>query len=56
MPDITMCKNEDCKLSPTCWRFTCTPNQYRQSYTNFEPIIDKILDKVECKMYLEKKE
>jgi len=53
MPDITMCTNEDCPLSYSCWRFNCPPSQYNQSYAKFEPQIDEVLDEVECKMYLE---
>ena len=53
MPDITMCTNEDCPLSYSCWRFNCPPSQYQQSYAKFEPQIDEALDEVECKMYLE---
>ena len=53
MPDITMCTNEDCPLSYSCWRFNCPPSQYAQSYHKFEPQIDEVLDEVECKMYLE---
>lgn len=31
MPDITMCKGEDCESRVTCYRFTATPSM-RQSY------------------------
>lgn len=31
MPDITMCKGEDCEARVTCYRFTATPSKY-QSY------------------------
>ena len=50
MPDITMCTNQDCPLSYSCWRFNCPPSQYQQSYAKFEPTIDEV---VECEMYLE---
>jgi hypothetical protein len=53
MPDITICKNEDCQISYMCWRFNCPPSQYQQSYAKFEPQIDEVLDEVECKMHLE---
>ena len=53
MPDITMCTNEDCQLSYSCWRFNCPPSQYQQSYLRFEPKIDEVLDEIDCKMYLE---
>ena len=54
MPDITKCTNSDCPLSDTCWRFTCIPSQYIQSYSMFEPKIDEVLDELECDMYLDK--
>ena len=36
MPDIAMCQNGDCPLREGCYRFTATPDQYRQSYAKFE--------------------
>ena len=53
MPDITMCANEDCPLSYSCWRFNCPPSEYQQSYSKFGPKINEVLDEVECDMYLE---
>lgn len=35
MPDIAMCKNENCKKKLKCYRYTATPSEYRQSYMNF---------------------
>ena len=32
MPDITMCQGKDCPLKETCYRYTATPSEYRQSY------------------------
>lgn len=32
MADITMCTNEKCTLSKTCYRFNAAENPYRQSY------------------------
>jgi hypothetical protein len=37
MPDISLCLNEDCKLKMKCYRYTATPNEWRQSYTFFKP-------------------
>lgn len=54
MPDITMCTNAECPLSYSCWRFNCTPSEFLQSYSKFEPQIDEVLDEIECEMYLEK--
>lgn len=31
MPDITMCKGENCEARVTCYRFTATPSKH-QSY------------------------
>jgi hypothetical protein len=36
MPDITMCTNNECWLSPNCYRFKATPS-HTQSYAKFEP-------------------
>lgn len=36
MPDITMCKGEDCEARVTCYRFLATPSKY-QSYFNETP-------------------
>lgn len=36
MPDITMCLNERCPIKSTCYRYTAHPNEYWQSYSNFE--------------------
>ena len=52
MPDITMCKNDNCPLTVSCYRYNAKPSQL-QSYDYFEPIIDEVLDEIECKMYLE---
>ena len=30
--DITMCSGQDCPLRETCYRFTATPSEFRQSY------------------------
>ena len=36
MPDITMCKNEECKLKEKCFRFTAIPSTF-QSYFYVNP-------------------
>ena len=36
MPDITMCKGEDCEARVTCYRFTAKPSKY-QSYFSESP-------------------
>jgi hypothetical protein len=52
MPDISMCSNDECPLSKTCYRFNAKPSEYRQSYTRFTPKIDEVLDEVECDYYI----
>jgi hypothetical protein len=46
--DITMCEGKNCDLSITCYRYTATPSQYRQSYFTESPIKDN-----NCDEYLE---
>jgi len=54
MPDITMCtgknvNNITCPRKDTCYRYTATPSQYRQSYFVTAPLIDnKTAGTVEC--------
>jgi len=36
MPDISMCANEECPLKKGCYRYTATPNPYRQAYGSFK--------------------
>jgi hypothetical protein len=38
MPDITMCKNEQCAEKEKCYRYKATPNEYWQSYSDFKEI------------------
>jgi hypothetical protein len=51
MTDISKCTNEQCPISKKCFRFTAPSNEFRQSYSRFEPDIDKVSGKVECKMF-----
>jgi len=48
--DITMCSGKDCPFKETCYRYTATPSEYRQSYF-FEPPIIKG-EEVTCEYYL----
>lgn len=36
MPDISMCRNRECKVREFCYRYTAKPSD-RQSYAVFEP-------------------
>ena len=49
MPDISMCKGVNCPLAFNCYRFTATPNPYRQSYMTETPWNE---EKKECGYYL----
>ena len=37
MPDISMCKNETCKLKKECYRCMAEPSKYWQSYADIKP-------------------
>ena len=32
MPDISLCKNNDCPSKGTCYRYTAKASEYQQSY------------------------
>lgn len=38
MPDISMCLNKQCESRTTCYRFTAIPSEYRQSYSDLQPV------------------
>ena len=38
MADISMCKNHECKLKRTCYRYMAKPNAYRQAYIHPTPV------------------
>lgn len=48
MPDINKCINEDCELKLTCYRYTCAPSKYSQSYVRFEPEINESTGGLQC--------
>lgn len=52
MPDITLCTNDNCELSKSCWRFNAPPSEHMQSYSKFNPKVEE--DKVVCDMYIYK--
>ena len=35
MPDISMCKNKECKFKKDCYRFTAIPSEFMQTYGDF---------------------
>lgn len=54
MPDISKCTNSKCELSKHCWRFTCRPKSYMQSYTEYKP--KKNNGVVECDNYIQQRD
>lgn len=51
MPDITMCKGRDCPLRESCYRYTATPSEYRQSYFVTDPI--ELRDDDDCDYWID---
>jgi hypothetical protein len=52
MPDITMCKGENCPKKDTCLRYTALPDKYGQSYFLKSPVeVEFDGTKVKCDMY-----
>jgi hypothetical protein len=47
MPDISLCENNTCPSRKSCYRYTATPNPYRQTYGLFD--VEKGKDK--CSSY-----
>ncbi len=37
MPDITMCRDEECVKRATCYRFVAKPSEYWQSWFTESP-------------------
>jgi hypothetical protein len=44
MPDITMCKGENCPKKETCYRYRAIPSEHRQSYFVTSPIKDDVCE------------
>ena len=44
MPDITMCKGEDCPIKDNCYRHTANPSEFLQSWFVKAPIQDTTID------------
>jgi len=47
--DITKCANEDCLLKASCFRYTATACEFRQSYSDYKPVDG------ECEYYWDNK-
>lgn len=56
MPDIAKCLSKDCPLREKCYRFTCEPSPFWQSYSSFKPTIDEETKEVKCDYYWEVKD
>ena len=44
MPDITMCKGDNCPSKQTCYRFLATPSEYQSYFYPTPTIVDKKCD------------
>lgn len=40
MPDIAMCRNDNCPMAKTCYRHEAVPSS-RQAYADFKPTSDQ---------------
>lgn len=56
MPDITKCYGESCPSKENCYRFTATPNEYRQAYWMHTPIIEEPIGAQSCQYFMPNKE
>jgi hypothetical protein len=36
MPDIAMCQDHDCPMRTQCYRYVAKPNEYWQTYADFQ--------------------
>jgi hypothetical protein len=49
MPDIAMCKNPNCEIKNTCYRFLAKPDDM-QSYVVIDAVVK---NKADCELYWE---
>jgi hypothetical protein len=52
MPDISKCMNQECPLRRECYRYTCVPSQFNQSYQLYQFNTSKT-GKVTCEDFKE---
>lgn len=53
MPDVLLCRNEDCQQRATCYRYRAIPSNH-QSYGEFYPMGDgTCADYWDCREYVE---
>ena len=50
MPDISMCRGENCTKSANCYRFTAKPSEYWQAYFVTSPVFQRTPDFI-CEFY-----
>tara|TARA_B110000211_G_C13947725_1_gene494663 strand:+ start:219 stop:410 length:192 start_codon:yes stop_codon:yes gene_type:complete len=51
MPDISLCTSEICPMREKCYRSVAKPNEHRQSYSNFDSVINPAGDS--CGYFME---
>lgn len=37
MPDISLCRNNECPSRDTCYRYRAKPSEFMQAYGDFKP-------------------
>ena len=47
MPDISKCEGKNCPIKNKCYRFTCKPSEFWQTYSDFTDALNK--EKTDCK-------
>ncbi len=52
MPDITLCRGDNCQMKNTCHRYLAKPFEFRQSYF-MKPPIEIVEGEAKCKYYWE---
>lgn len=55
MPDIAKCTNDKCPIKLSCYRFTCEPSEYNQSYNYFWLYASDSKNGFECGYYIKNK-
>jgi hypothetical protein len=48
MPDITICRNKECPIQDSCYRFLAKPSEIQQSYSVFFPVYDEHHNFIDC--------
>ena len=48
MPDFSICRNTECPIQDSCYRYLAEPDELAQSFTVFIPVIDEHGNFVDC--------